>query len=113
MAKYIAFALFILNVVFTAAQPKFSEPSNAFKVGEELVYAAQFGIIKGGEATIKLGMVENGPDFLYHAKATAETTGGADFFFTVRDIYESKQIRMVIETLEGNLICLPVCRSCR
>jgi len=97
MIKKSVFYLLILNVAYAAAQPKFNEPSNAFKVGEELVYAAQFGIIKGGEATIKLGMVENGSDFLYHAKATAETTGGADFF-----------LPYAIFT-KANLICLPVC----
>jgi len=64
-------------------------PKNAFGEGEKLVYEIYYGIVRGGEATLEVNLEQNGPDYLYHAKANAYTVGMTGKVVTIRDIYES------------------------
>ena len=65
-------------------------PVPAFMEGEELDYVLHYGFIKAGEAKIKLTkeMFANSFD-VFHAAATAKTTGLAKTLFPVVDVYES------------------------
>ncbi len=64
--------------------------NNAFRVGEKLVYAVKYGLIKGGEASLVLDIYKGANEsYYYHAKATAVTTGMVSSFAKIYDIYES------------------------
>lgn len=63
--------------------------NTAFKVDEELKYTVKYGLIKGGEASLKIKIVPVGYTYYYHAKAVAKTTGLAAKVATIYDIYES------------------------
>ncbi len=76
-----------------------SIPTTAFFPGEELKYEVSYGIIKGGEASVSVGLVPNGNGWLYHAQAVATTAGLAQNFFTIYDVYE---------TYMNVLSCMPV-----
>ena len=65
--------------------------NTAFKAGEILTYRMHYGIINAGAAVLEVK-----PDVLningrsvYHIVGTGYTTGSADWFFKVRDRYET------------------------
>lgn len=63
----------------------------AFQVGEELRYRLHYGFIDAGEATITLKSCEkkiNGRT-LIHAEGVGKTISAFDWFYKVRDRYES------------------------
>ncbi len=62
---------------------------NAFKVGEKLLYSVKYQLIKGGQASLSLDLMQNGEDFVYYARAEAYTTGAAKMLTNVNDTYES------------------------
>ncbi len=62
---------------------------NAFKVGEKLLYSVKYQLIKGGQASLTLDLMQNGEDFVYYARAEAYTTGAARAITKVNDTYES------------------------
>jgi hypothetical protein len=65
--------------------------NKAFKRGEELNYRIHYGIIDAGTANIKV-LNENkviGGRNSYHVLGTGNSTGAFNFFFKVRDKYES------------------------
>lgn len=63
--------------------------NTAFQPGEELIYVLKYGVVKGGEAKLTIGLEEVGYDFLFHAKAVAYTTGMVGKVATIYDVYES------------------------
>ncbi len=89
--KHILFlVLFILYSYSVIAQKKEIPFENtAFNAGEVLKYKVQYGIIKGGEASLSIDIVPNGDSYLYHIKAIAETVGMVGAMVTIRDVYES------------------------
>ena len=89
--KHILFlVLFILYSYSVIAQKKEIPFENtAFNAGEVLKYKVQYGIIKGGEASLSISIVPNGDSYLYHIKAIAETVGMVGAMVTIRDVYES------------------------
>jgi len=61
----------------------------SYKVGEKITYTIQYGLITGGMASLELiGETLNGKE-VWHSKLLAKTTGVADAFFKVLDVYES------------------------
>ena len=62
---------------------------NAYKVGEQLLYSVKYRLIKGGEASLTLDIMQNGEDFVYYAKADAYTTGAAKALARIHDTYET------------------------
>lgn len=66
-------------------------PSTAFKAGEVLTYRLHYGILNAGEATleVKPDLIEINGRKVYHIVGTGYTTGSADWFFKVRDRYET------------------------
>lgn len=65
--------------------------NTAFKAGERLTYRLHYGIINAGEAILEVK-----PDILkingrnvFHIVGTGYSTGTTDFFFKVRDSYET------------------------
>jgi hypothetical protein len=65
--------------------------NNAFKAGEKLIYRLHYGILNAGEAILEVK-----PDLLkingrnvYHIVGTGRSTGTTDWFFKVRDSYET------------------------
>jgi len=65
--------------------------NTAFKPGEFLKYRIHYGIIDAGEATleIKSDLYPIGSRSCYHAVGLGRTRGAFDWFFKVRDRYES------------------------
>lgn len=65
--------------------------NKAFKAGERLKFRIHYGFIDAGNATmeIKSEMKNIGGRPCYHIVATGETVGAFDWFFKVRDRYES------------------------
>jgi Protein of unknown function (DUF3108) len=64
---------------------------NAFKGGEFLEYRLHYGIINAGKATLKVNKMDNkmsGRE-LYHIVGSGKTKGAFDWFFKVRDTYET------------------------
>ena len=61
----------------------------SYTVGEKITYTIQYGIITGGNATLELTSDSIKGKEVWHSKLLARTTGIADAFFKVLDIYES------------------------
>jgi hypothetical protein len=61
----------------------------SYTVGEKITYTIQYGIITGGYATLELTTDSIDGKEVWHSKLLAKTTGIADAFFKVLDIYES------------------------
>ncbi|MBS1765267.1 MAG: DUF3108 domain-containing protein [Bacteroidetes bacterium] len=74
------------------AQNKLRTVENrAFKSGEVLEYRVHYGIIDAGEARLEVMPDKKniGPREVYHVVGTGQTKGAFDWFFKVRDRYES------------------------
>jgi hypothetical protein len=65
--------------------------NEAFKVGEELRYRVHYGIIDAGEAVLQVKECEKKVQgrTLLHVEGTGKSLGAFDWFFKVRDRYES------------------------
>lgn len=64
---------------------------NAFKVGEELTYTVHYGWLDAGTAVLKLNEspYKFGGRKAYHVVGTGTSLGAFDWFFKVRDRYET------------------------
>jgi hypothetical protein len=65
--------------------------NKAFRMGERLVYRVHYGIIDAGEAVLEVKQEEKvlGGRPTYHVVGRGYSTGAFDWFFKVRDRYES------------------------
>jgi hypothetical protein len=65
--------------------------NTAFKEGEVLTYRLHYGLINAGAAVleVKPDLIEVNGRKVYHIVGTGYTTGSADWFFKVRDRYET------------------------
>jgi hypothetical protein len=65
--------------------------NNAFKVGEQLKYTVHYGWLDAGEAilTVEESKWKFGNRDAYHIVGTGQSLGSFDWFFKVRDRYES------------------------
>ena len=61
----------------------------SYKVGEKITYTVQYGVITAGTASLELISETLNGNEVWHSKFLAKTTGIADAFFKVFDIYES------------------------
>ncbi|RLD64718.1 MAG: DUF3108 domain-containing protein [Bacteroidetes bacterium] len=92
---YRIFLLFVVTLIYSfgnlTAQKTNSIPyvNTAFNAGEKLFYKVNYGLIKGGEASLTIDAVPVGNTYLYYIKAFAETTGVIGAMVTIRDTYES------------------------
>ena len=88
----VAFMLISLGAISSEGQKVLrSINHNAFKPGEKLHFRLHYGILSAGEATLEV-LPETkmfGPRECYHVVGTGRTTGAFDWFFKVRDRYES------------------------
>ena len=88
----VAFLLFSLAAHSSEGQKVLRSIQNdAFKPGEKLHFRLHYGLLNAGEATLEI-MPETkkfGPRECYHMIGTGRTTGAFDWFFKVRDRYES------------------------
>lgn len=67
-----------------------SWPQNAFQVGEELRYRIHYGPVTAGRATIAIEEItQRAGRPVYHAVGTGRSVGMTDWFFKVRDRYET------------------------
>jgi len=66
-------------------------PNTAFKAGEVLSYRMHYGMINAGVAVleVKPDLIEVNGRKVYHIVGTGYTVGSADWFFKVRDRYET------------------------
>ena len=86
-------ALLFVSAIGFSATPKTLRSINnsAFKPGEVLKFRIHYGIMDAGEATLEVQ-----PDYTnlggrdcYHFVGTGKSVGAFDWFFKVRDRYES------------------------
>lgn len=72
-------------------EPLPSRPSTAFKAGEVLTYRLHYGVLNAGAAVleVKPDLIDVNGRKVYHIVGTGYTTGSADWFFKVRDRYET------------------------
>jgi len=94
MRSIFIYILILITPILTQAQISVNNiddwlENSAFQSGEYLKYAVSYGIIKGGEAELKVDVVDQGGDWYYHFIAQAHTAGVAAKLFTIRDIYQS------------------------
>ena len=80
-------SIFIFGNLFS--QPH--NPNKAFKRGEVLTYRVHYGLIDAGEATVTIAQdsikFNNSP--CYHVVGTGNSKNAFDWFFKVRDRYDS------------------------
>lgn len=95
MKKFIRAAVcicFLVSTLPVTAQDKFRTIKNeAFKAGEILQYRIHYGFMDAGEAVleVKEQLQPMGTRKCYHVVGTGKTKGAFDWFFKVRDRYES------------------------
>lgn len=88
----IALILFVFTATNVFAQKEFRDQKNiAFKPGEVLEYRVHYGFIDAGEAKLEVlpEMKLFGTRQCYHVVGTGRSVGAFDWFFKVRDRYES------------------------
>src|SRR6185312_3943422 len=94
---YVSAALIALIAVVFTSQPAQGQEemrkikNEAFKRGELLTYRLHYGIIDAGKATISIeneDKIIDGHD-TYHIIGLGNSTGAFNFFFKVRDRYET------------------------
>ncbi|MCX6255925.1 MAG: DUF3108 domain-containing protein [Bacteroidia bacterium] len=61
----------------------------SYKIGEKVIYTIQYGLITAGTASLELKSDTFNGKEVWHSKLLARTTGMAEAFFKVLDIYES------------------------
>jgi hypothetical protein len=61
----------------------------SYKPGEKIAYTIHYGIITGGIATLELNSETLNGKEVWHSTLLAKTTGMADAFFKLFDVYES------------------------
>lgn len=90
MKKYLLFILLGLGVKGAFGQELKDIKEPVFKTGEQLSYKFKYGFITGAEGVLK---VEDGDQIdghpTYHITADGKTAGTFDFFYKVRNRYES------------------------
>lgn len=76
--------------VFSQGQLR-SLSNDAFRPGEKLNYRVHYGFIDAGTAQLEVasGISKIGPRECYHVIGTGRSVGAFDWFFKVRDRYES------------------------
>ncbi len=93
MKKNFALAIaLVFAISFCSAQVALHRiPNEAFAPGEVLVYRVHYGFIDAGEARLEVS--KDYKDFggrkCYHVIGTGRSMGAFDWFFKVRDTYES------------------------
>lgn len=84
-------ALNTLTETTSPEEPLPHRPSDAFKAGEVLTYRLHYGILNAGVAVleVKPDLIQVNGRQVFHIVGTGYTTGSADWFFKVRDRYET------------------------
>ncbi|MCB0819801.1 MAG: DUF3108 domain-containing protein [Bacteroidetes bacterium] len=80
-----------LLIATTVVQAQTLSRNKAFKRGEQLEYRVHYGLIDAGEATIRVthDTLKFGSNKTYHVVGTGSTKSAFDWFFKVRDRYDS------------------------
>ncbi|MFM7218130.1 MAG: DUF3108 domain-containing protein [Bacteroidota bacterium] len=89
---FIACLFFFSSPIFAHAQASLRSISNdAFRPGEKLSYRVHYGFIDAGTAQLEVASntTKIGPRECYHVIGTGRSVGAFDWFFKVRDRYES------------------------
>jgi len=86
---FLFIAIFYQTLLYAQQDIAEKLENTAFMTGEELHYEVKYGLIKGGEATLTVGLEHVGEDWLYYSRAEARIAGLPAKLFTIRDIYES------------------------
>jgi hypothetical protein len=84
MKRFIYFT-FLTTIISSFVQAQIV----SYKPGEKVTYTIQYGIITAGHATLNLDRDTLNGKEVWHSKLEARTTGVAEAFFKVLDIYES------------------------
>ncbi len=82
---YRIFLIQLAMVMTLAAQAQ----QMSYRVGEKLDYSISYGVLQGGVASLQIVSDTYMGKSVWHAKLLGKTTGVADAFFKVNDIYET------------------------
>jgi len=84
-------ALFLFALIPSLVFSQQAIRSKAFKPGEFLSYRVHYGFVDAGEATIEVkeNMMKFGEQNTYHIVGTGRSVSAFDWFFKVRDRYDS------------------------
>lgn len=76
---------------YTTTEPLPATINKAFKEGEVLTYRMHYGLLNAGIAVleVKPDLIDVSGRKVYHIVGSGYTTGSADWFFKVRDRYET------------------------
>jgi hypothetical protein len=91
MRKYVVLTFFMLSFSMTHGQETLKLGEPVFKIGEELDYRLKYGFLTAAEADLHVEETQKKFDGhpAYHIVADGKTAGSFDFFFKVRNRYET------------------------
>jgi len=81
--------LHIVILVFAFSSLVMGQAGNSYKVGEKVNYTIHYGVITAGIGTLELNSETLDGKVVRHSKLVGRTTGMAETFFKLVDIYES------------------------
>ena len=85
-------SMYVLSIfIFGNLFSQTNKPNKAFKHGEVLTYRVHYGLIDAGEATIAIAKesIKISNSSCYHVVGTGNSKNAFDWFFKVRDRYDS------------------------
>jgi hypothetical protein len=82
----VKFLLLVIGIIVLSASSYGQNPP--YQAGEKIEYIIHYGVINGGVASLELTKDTLAGKEVLHTAFYARTTGVADAFFKVRDIYE-------------------------
>ena len=86
----LSFSFFLYLFLFLYSNQSLSQHILPYKLGESFLYNISFAGIKVGDASLKIDSIKNINDKnCYHIIGAGKTTPFFDFFFKVRDTYET------------------------
>jgi hypothetical protein len=81
--------LYIAILAAACTSTVLSQTGSSYKVGEKVTYSIHYGVITAGIGTLELNSETLDGKVVLHSKLVGRTTGMAETFFKLLDIYES------------------------
>jgi hypothetical protein len=76
-------------IAFACSEALFSQSAPSYKAGEKVNYTIHYGVVSAGTGSLELNSETLDGKVVLHSKLVGRTTGMAETFFKLLDIYES------------------------
>ena len=76
-------------IAFASSAVLMSQAASTYKAGEKVNYTIHYGVISAGTGSLELTSETLDGKVVLHSKLVGRTTGMAETFFKLLDIYES------------------------